>query len=53
MTPALSQPRFSVAVRPAKAASGRRLPVGYGLLAAAVLSLGLWAGLGWLAVQAL
>jgi len=40
------------ALRPAVAqAKPRRLPRGYGLLAAAAVSLGLWAAIFWMAAQ--
>jgi hypothetical protein len=40
------------AVRQATApARARRLPRGYGLLAAAIISLGLWAAIFWLGAQ--
>ena len=35
------------------AASRRKLPLGYGLLLAVIVSLGLWAGLIWLALKLL
>jgi energy-converting hydrogenase Eha subunit F len=42
----------SEALRPtAASAKPRRLPRGYGLVLAAVVSLGLWAAIFWLAAQ--
>ena len=44
-------PRTQSLRPPVVRATPRRLPRGYGLVAGAVISLGLWVGIFWLAAQ--